>query len=140
MIAAGASLWIAGSATDGSVTKTFDWQFDVALAIGHCEVDNVIDGDAATMQATIHADHLFYDDAVSAEPNVAFQAIADADDAGDADGDITLDELTAVDITGFERYQVGSFDIEDLGAFVRQQVTTVGHVNGEGHCADVELE
>lgn len=140
MVDAGASMWIVGSATNGEVTKTFDWQFDLALRFAECEVDDLVDGDGVTMQATIHADHLFYDDAVSETPNVTFQALADADDAGDADGEVTLAELDAVDITGFERYQVGSLDIEDLGAFVRQQATTVGHVNGEGHCADVEVE
>ncbi len=141
MRAAGYALWVQGSATDGTDTFTFDWGFTFGLVITHCEIAVTIDGGSGGAQATIHADHLFYDDAVSAEPDVAFQAIADADgaDGTEPDGDITPAELAAVDITTFERYQVGSLDIDDLWGFVSHQVSTVGHVDGEGHCEDVTV-
>jgi hypothetical protein len=130
-------LAIQGTATDGAVTKTFDWVLPSTFTYSHCEVAHEIDGATIVVQPTIHGDHLFYDDAVSETPNVAFQALADAD--ADADDDITLAELDAVNLSGFERYQVGSLDIANLGAFVRHMASTVGHIDGEGHCAGVEV-
>ncbi len=145
MKAAGYSIWLAGSATDGTATKTFDWGFTLKLTHAHCDVSEKIDGGAATMQATIHADHFFYDDAVSEEPNVMFQLIADADGAAGApaDGAITMDELAAVDIRSQTRYQVGSNrdaagkEITNLRQYIELQATTLGHINGEGHCEDL---
>jgi hypothetical protein len=132
---------VAGSATDGTDTVTFAWAFDIEVVHSHCDTGVTVDGDEQTVQITIHGDHLFYDDAVSEEPAVAFQAIADADgaDGSAADGDITAAELAAVDISVFERYQVGSLPIDDLLEFVTHQVTTVGHLNGEGHCEEVSV-
>jgi hypothetical protein len=130
-------LAIQGSATDGTVTKTFDWVLPSTFTYSHCEVAHEIDGATIVVQPTIHGDHLFYDDAVSETPNVAFQALADAD--ADADDVITLAELDAVNISGFERYQVGSLDIANLGDFVRHMASTVGHIDGEGHCDGVAI-
>ena len=137
--AAGASLRVAGTATKGAVTIAFDWSFAKNLSHAHCDVDDVIDGNTVTMQATIHGDHLFYDDLVSTDPNVSFELIAASDgaDGTTPDGTVTLAELAAKDITGEERYQVGSFPVRDLRAFIEHQAGTVGHVNGEGHCEDI---
>jgi hypothetical protein len=145
MKAAGYSIWVRGSATDGAATKTFDWGFTLALTHARCEVSEEIDGGAATMQATIHADHFFYDDAISEEPNVMFQLIADADGAGGApaDGAISMAELAAVDIRSQTRYQVGSSRdaagnaITNLRQYLELQATTLGHINGEGHCDEL---
>jgi hypothetical protein len=145
MKAAGYSIWLAGSATNGAATKTFDWGFTLKLTHAHCDVSEKIDGGAATMQATIHADHFFYDDAVSEEPNVMFPLIAAADGAAGApaDGAITMDELAAVDIRAQPRYQVGSSrdaagkEITNLRQYIELQATTLGHINGEGHCEDL---
>lgn len=145
MKAAGYSIWLTGTATHGGVTKTFDWGFAMKLTHGHCELSEKIDGNAVTMQSTIHADHFFYDDAISPEPNVAFQLIADADGMGaaPADGAVSLEELAAVDIRGEARYQVGSSRdpegnaITNLRQYIELQATTLGHLNGEGHCEDL---
>ena len=140
MKAGGYAMWVRGSATKAGVTKTFDWGFTMKLAYAHCDLGGSIDGNTLPAQATIHADHLFYDDAVSDEPNLAFQLIADAD--ADADGAVTLAELAAVDIRSQARYQVGSLkhptgtSITNLQQYVEHQVITVGHINGEGHCED----
>jgi hypothetical protein len=141
MKAAGYSIWLAGSATNGAATKTFDWGFTLKLTHAHCDVSEKIDGGAATMQATIHADHFFYDDAVSEEPGVAFDLVAASDD--DGDGAVTLDELELTDLRAETRYQVGSnkapdgSDIVNLRQYIEYQATTLGHINGEGHCEDV---
>ena len=144
LISSGYSIWLQGRATKDGVTKTLDWGFALKLGLGHCDAGARIDGDAAIMQATIHADHFFYDDAVSDEPGVAFQLIADSD-AND-DGAITLAELAARDIRGETRYQVGSkrdasgAAITNLGQYLELQATTLGHLNGEGHCDDLIVE
>ena len=69
-------------------------------------------------------------------PNVAFDLIAASD--ANADGAVTQEELAAVDITAEARYQVGSHDIKDLWSFIAYQATTVGHINGEGHCESLQ--
>ncbi len=129
----GYSMYVEGLATRGEEMRTFAWGFTTATAYRNCQSVAVVDGAPARSVLTIHADHLFYDDLVSEEPSVRFDAIAGADT--DADGDITSAELAEVDITGFERYQVGSFAVEDPWTFVDYQASTVGHIDGEGHCA-----
>jgi len=147
MKAAGYSIWIKGTANKSGVTKTIDWGFKMQLAYSNCEMDLSVDGDDVEMQSTIHSDHLFFDDATSPEPEIAFQLVADADGKGGAaaDGMITLAELAATDIRTQTRYQVGSLRdirgqaITNLEQYIQVQATTVGHINGEGHCADVSV-
>jgi hypothetical protein len=145
--AAGYSLWLVGTATKGAETRTFDWGFTMKLEYSHCagEEPAVLDGGTLAVQATIHGDHVFYDDLTSPEPNMAFQLVADADgkDGTAPDGSITAAELTATDIRTQQRYQVGSTtdlagaEIVNLHQFIQHQVTTVGHFNGEGHCEHI---
>lgn len=138
----GDSVRIVGSATKDDVTLTFDWGFSLAIAHAHCDVDFTIDGDEVTVQSTVHADHLFFDDAVSEDPQLAFDLIASADGAAGAgpDGVITLNELDNIDIRTQTRYQVGSLrapdgsEITNLRQFLELQVGTMGHIDGEGHC------
>lgn len=133
-ISAGASIMVKGSASKDGVTKTFSWVFKTTTAYSDCQtVAKVQPGGAATSQLTIHADHFFYDDLVSEEPNVAFSLIAQAD--ADGDGEVTQVELEALDITSQERYQVGnSTDVKNLWQFIQAQTATLGHIDGEGHC------
>lgn len=124
---------VAGTATKDSTTKTFAWTFETDELYENCQTSAMLDdGGEATSELTIHADHFFYDDLESSEPNVAFDLIASAD--ADDDGEVTLEELADVDITGETRYQVGSRDITDLRGFVEAQTKTLGHIDGEGHC------
>lgn len=147
MRAGGYSMWVRGSATDGAQIKTFDWPLSLSLAYADCEMGQRIDGQDLVMQSTIHADHLFYDDAVSPEPALAFQLIANADgaDGSQPDDAITLDELAALDLRTQARYQVGSQTAPDGAAitnfrqYLELQATTLGHINGEGHCATVTI-
>ncbi|GMV44492.1 MAG: hypothetical protein AMXMBFR64_62080 [Myxococcales bacterium] len=130
----GWSVWVAGEATKGGVTKTFSWGFDIDTQYDPCDSTAVVtDGGAATTQLTVHGEHLFYDDLVSAEPNVAFDLVAASDT--DGDGAITKEELLARDITAEARYQVGNEDITNLWDFIRHQARTIGHIDGEGDCA-----
>lgn len=139
LVAAGHSVRVVGTATKGTQTITFDWGFALTAIHSHCDPGAEVDGNTVTIQATIHGDHLFYDDLVAAEPNVSFDLIAASDgaDGSAADGVVTPAELAARNITGEARYQVGSRDISDLWGFISAQVGTLGHLNGEGHCEDV---
>lgn len=88
------------------------------------------EGETASFQITVHADHLFSDSLVSSEPKVLFQPLADAD--SDGDGALSEAELVAADVGA---YDPGSEDgIDDLWAWLGAQVRTLGHVDGEGHC------
>lgn len=132
----GFSVYIAGNATKGGGVKTFAWGFATRTTYEACESQAVVEAAApATVQLTIHGDHLFYDDLFSETPSVRFDLIAGAD--GDGDGDITQAELEAVDIRPLENYQVGSTDITDLWHFIEHLTSTLGHIDGEGHCESV---
>ena len=125
MTSNGYSVWAEGTATRGGETIAFAWPFTTDTTYVACEAEG-------TAQLTIHADHLFYDDLDLPEPNVVFDLIASAD-AND-DGEVTPEELAAVDIRAEAAYGVGSRDITDLWAFIAAQTRTLGHINGEGHC------
>lgn len=134
MLAAGHSIWLQGEARKGDVVKTFDWGFNTDTTYSNCETaPAAVDASTVRSNLTIHADHFFFDDLVSDEPAVSFEQIAGAD--ADDDGVVTLEELAAVDITGFANYQVGSRDdVTNLRAFIEAQSTQLGHIDGEGHC------
>ena len=122
---------LSGSATKDGTTKTFDWVFDQATHYSGCETTTgVSDGGSATFQITVHADHFFYDSLVLEEPQVVFQALADAD--ADDDGAITRAELEASDIGSYDPGSAG--DVNDLWTWLIAQSRTLGHVDGEGHC------
>src|SRR5690606_7935251 len=75
----GYSVWVEGTATRGAESFSFAWGFSDATTYSGCEVDLILDTDGAgAMEATIHADHLFYDDLESEEPDLAFDLIASA--------------------------------------------------------------
>jgi len=133
LVDAGASLWVEGMATKGGQTMSFTWAFTTETHYVECHsTAELVEGQDAKSQLTFHADHLFYDDLDSPVPNVAFDLVASAD--ADADGEVTEDELRALDITTEERYQVGSRNVTDLWSYIEVQTGTIGHIDGEGHC------
>jgi hypothetical protein len=146
LLAAGAHLHVEGTATKGAVTKSFRWTFANATYFDECEgeIDGkktlgvlVTNGGTDTVQLTIHGDHLFYDDLQAATAVPRFDAIAKAD--ANADGEITLDELTAIRLTTIDPndggYGTGAAgNVNTLGDFVRALSRTVGHYRGEGEC------
>lgn len=134
----GYSLYVEGRATKGVMAKTFSWGFQNKTFYKACESTAMVDGGPASSQLTVHGDHLFYDDLFSAEPNVAFELIASAD--RDSNGEVTQAELLALDIRTQARYQVGSTGITTLWDFLQYQTSTVGHIDGEGHCAETERQ
>jgi hypothetical protein len=122
---------VVGSAERGGTTKTFDWTFESPTHYWHCRRTTKVKTDGkATFQITVHADHLFYDSLVSAEPQLLFGSIAEAD--SDDDGEVTQAELAAMDIGSYD--PGNDDDIDDLWSFLLAQHRTLGHVDGEGHC------
>lgn len=146
MRAGGYALYAAGRAeTRAGETYRFRWGFTERVDYTHCvdvrggqQIEGLVvaDGTLAQHQVTIHGDHLFYDDLASPEALLRFTALAAAD--ADDDGEVTLHELDRVPLASLSNqdgaYGVGSFDIDDLGAFVRAAALSVGHYDGEGHC------
>jgi hypothetical protein len=123
---------VEGSASNGGVTKTFAWTFEVPTRYSGCETRTVVPADGVgEFQITVHADHLFFASLVAEDPDLRFAALAAADDDGDGDGVITQAELQAA---GLGSYDPGNLDIADLWAFLVAQAGTMGHVDGEGHC------
>jgi hypothetical protein len=122
---------VSGQGSKDGVTKTFDWVLDQDTHYTNCETTtSVPDQGSADFQITVHADHLFYDSLVSEEPQVLFQALADADT--DGDGAITQEELADTDIGAYDPGSQGGVD--DLWTWLIAQSRTLGHVDGEGHC------
>ncbi|MEL6348517.1 MAG: hypothetical protein AAFV53_35750 [Myxococcota bacterium] len=122
-----------GTLTCGAQTVTFDWSFDTATTY-RCAPEGLTvptNGQAET-ELTIHGDHFFYEALEAEDAELRGQPIIDAD--ADGDGDVTLDELSAVSTAGLG-YRVGQYsEVTDLGAFVTFLTRTLGHVDGEGHC------
>ena len=132
MIQSGWSIYVEGTATKGGDVMVFQWGFATTTSYEGCESVAVVEPNTTgVVELTIHADHLFYDSLVLPDPAVAFDLIASADDG---DGNVTAEELAALDISTRADYQVGSADINFLWDFVAAQTHTLGHIDGEGHC------
>lgn len=150
MLAGKLSIYVEGAATKGAVTKTFKWGFSTATQYADCrgekagkEVSGVIvtNGGTDDPQITIHGDHFFYDDLQSPDAKVRFNALALADDKGDKNGEITLDEMSKIELVTLKAegpYGTGSAsNVNDLRAFVTALTRTVGHFRGEGECTAI---
>lgn len=134
------SLLVAGTAETGTVAKSFEWTFRRATVFRSCRTDEdglglvVAGGETATLQLTVHGDHLFYD-SLEGDAGLRFQALAEAD--ADGDGAVTLEELAAVDLTTLptELYGTGGAgSIRNLREYVEAQTLNLVHFQGEGHC------
>ena len=125
---------VSGAATKDGEVKTFDWTFEQSTRYGTCEEQVIVAAaGGTTTEITVHADHLFYDSLVSEEPNVLFQAIADAD--LDQDGAISQQELSTADIGAYDPGSTAT--VPSLWEWLLAQSEQAAHINGEGHCAQV---
>lgn len=151
----GYALLIEGVASDGTVSLPFSFGFTDAIRAYDCE--SGIDGTAGALgrpggvtevDLTIHLDHFFLDSIASPAPSMRFEPLAAR--AG-ADGLLTLDDLLAVPVTDIRDrqgdfiavdgkvlvYDPGPFPLDanrSLASYVAANATTVGHLDGEGHC------
>lgn len=142
----GATYLIEGTATRDAESVTFRFVVPSETQYGPCEVNGVpglavpADG-TATVGITIHGDHVLFDSFGSHDVRRRAQWIADAD----TDGDGHVDEHELEGITGealsqllpADRYSLGgwaAFPIESAFDFLRAQLHTQGHYQGEGEC------
>jgi hypothetical protein len=135
------SVYVEGNGTRMGTTVRFRWGFGGPVSYSNCHSSEtevglaVPSGGTASAQVTVHGDHLFYDDLQSPEAKLRFDVIAGAD--MNRDGEVTLAELAAVDLTTAPMGQYGTgsrSDVRNLRDFVTALVATIGHFNGEGHC------
>jgi hypothetical protein len=133
-----------GACRDAS---SIDFELDVPIVtVFHDCVDEaemagiaVPENGTATVSATVHGDHIFFD-AFPIEIEILerrAQWLANADT--DADGTVTGAELMAVDAADLfpsDTYNLANAPIAIRTAwdFVRAQLATQGHVQGEGEC------
>ena len=135
------SVYVEGNGSRMGTTVRFRWGFGGAVSYSNCHSSEtevglaVPSGGTARAQITVHGDHLFYDDLQSPEAKLRFDLIAGAD--ANRDGEVTLTELAAVDLTTAPMGQYGTgsrSDVRNARDFITALVATVGHFNGEGHC------
>ncbi|MFO0744894.1 MAG: hypothetical protein U1F43_04350 [Myxococcota bacterium] len=133
MVDHGYAVYIEATAQKGGESKHFTWAFTGTTHYTSCPTAARVDGDTATAQITVHADHLFATTIGDEAAPLRFQALADAD--ADHDDEVTQAELAAVAISGLSGYDVaGHTGVTDLGAFVAAQIPAIGHIDGEGMC------
>ena len=143
------------SSCEPATSIGFDVCVPAETAYGPCESDTGIEGlvvvaDATTSaNFTIHGDHLFFNGFPSgAEGSVARRAqwLVNAD--LDANGEVTRAELEAIGASdlgamfpstvndGFPGFSLGNspIAIESAWDYVRAQLKTQGHFQGEGEC------
>lgn len=123
---------------------TFRIGADVETLYGPCEAEDGLPGvtvteGGATVAITIHGDHLFFDAFPSGAEVIERRAqwLANAD--LDGDDAITSEELMAIDAAAIfpsDLYNLAgaAIPIETAWDFVRAQLTTQGHFQGEGEC------
>lgn len=114
---------------------------------GPCEIDevpgfSVSSNGSQTVAATIHGDHLFFNGFPEGDEGGVTrlaQWLADCD--LDLNGTVTREELEAISPSQLPeidaRYQLGGSPIEELDSmytYVRSQLKTQGHYQGEGEC------
>jgi hypothetical protein len=144
----GYSIYIAGIANKGDVTKTFALGFDTATQYRECQAEQngketlgivVTNGSEDTSELTTHGDHFYYDRlqgsaGANIETSLRFDTIAAADDEGDANGVITAEELAAKPID-VELYDPSGLPASNMLEFMSGLARTVGHFRGEGECS-----
>ncbi|MCB9665890.1 MAG: hypothetical protein H6732_17425 [Alphaproteobacteria bacterium] len=133
MKARGASILASGTLTCPSGSVTFDWALRGTTTYA-CDPTNLVvpAGGEARTQFTVHGDHLFYDSLFDPDAEVRGEALVAAD--ADADGVVTEAELASAPVAA-TGYTVGAADVTDLWGYLQEASRTVGHVDGEGHCA-----
>lgn len=137
-----------GDACYGNSELSFTFAVSVDTRFGPCEIDglpgvSVASGGVGTVAATLHGDHVFFNGFPEGdEGGIARLAQWLADSDLDLDGDISRAELEAItpaDLPAIDdRYQLGGSPITPLSnmwTYVRAQLATQGHMDGEGECS-----
>lgn len=149
MVAQGCSYLIAGTATNGARSIDFDFCLD-AEAVYECSSTDGMEGilvsaGSSTAFITVHGDHLFFNGFPAGDEGVVMRRagwLALVDDATGADGTVDDDDLetTPISILPASEYAltgaptVEGMAITNMSLYARAQLSTQGHLNGEGEC------
>jgi hypothetical protein len=148
MVQNGYSLYVEGTGTKGSVTKSFKWGFAQTTTYSECKAATedggtegvvIVNGANDTSQLTTHGDHFFYNRLLASPDStiptlLRFETLASADDKGDKNGEITFDELANTPLDLSLGYDPSGLKAVNMKEFVTQLSRTVGHYRGEGEC------
>lgn len=137
----------AGDPCYANPTISFEIGAEAETAFGPCEIDeqpgfSVAAGSTQSVAMTIHGDHLFFNGFPEGdEGGVTRLAQWMADCDLDLDGVVTEAELAALSPSDLaeldDRFQLGGSPITPLDTmwtYVRAQLKTQGHFQGEGEC------
>ncbi|WP_437815222.1 hypothetical protein [Sorangium sp. So ce1078] len=150
-----AGVYVEGKATKAGVTKVFRWSFvsqdfcrpgfDEGAGEGSRATFRVGSGATERVDLAIRGDHLFFDRLDEAAAEVRFDPIAGADTDpayGNADGEVTQEELSRVPLSAIERAD-GAYFVEgpvDLATWMYMRMAHVGHLGGTEACSSLDLE
>lgn len=146
LIDKGLTYWIDGTVSCPERSVSFSFQVAVPTEFYDCESDGepgvaVGSGGTSTATITLHGDHLWFDSLVSSgegtvQRRAAWILKADAD----GDGKVVTEDLAALraedafpSSLGYN-LSGGLVPVTTALDFVRVQLATQGHVNGEGEC------
>ncbi len=111
---------------------------------GPCQAEDGLPGvtvteAGSTVSLSIHGDHIFFDRFPSGAEVVRRRAQWLADSDLNGDGEVTEDEVMSIDgadLFGSDTYSLSGapFPIRTAWDFVRSQLATQGHFQGEGEC------
>jgi len=149
MIKNGWTYWVEGSVqraeADGGPVK-FVIQAETATLFSDCELDGepgvaVVEDGSSSATLTIHGDHIFFNSfPTGSEGSVKRLAAWVIQADRDMDGIVTTADLRSTDATEVFTSAAGysldgaPIDIENALDYVRAQLATQGHLNGEGEC------
>lgn len=147
MTTGGFSIYVEGKASKGAVTKTMKWGFTTDTTFAGCEAEQdgvlvkgvvIFPRVSETVDLVFRGDVLLADDLAAPGAPLRFAALAAAD--ADADGEVTLEELTATPLDA-ARAAGGTYgtaaqaDVANLGAFTSALTQRVlGSFRAKGTC------
>ena len=147
------SIYVAGTATAGAVQKRFAWAFRQRLDHANCyffDNDKLVygaklsQGSNVERTLTVHGTSLFQDHLEAAAAELRFAAFASADDErGDADGNVTLEELGRLPLSELadqDQYADAAAGWKTLEDYVyRGLFPRIVRYQGDGDCEELEV-
>jgi len=135
-----------GDSCFAAETISFEFEVDAEAVYGPCEIDGVpgiavASGSTATAALSVHGDHLFFNGFPEGDEG-GIQRLAQLADCDlDLNGEVSMEELEVIAPTDLhsldDRFQLGGTPIsplESMADYVRAQLLTQVHFQGEGEC------
>lgn len=122
----GVSMFVSGSAHQGDRRLSFAWSFRGRARYRECQavLEGVPQGSLSlkedgdvTLDVTLHAEALFAESASEPSSALRFDPMARADELGNGDGEVTLDELSLVPLSDLQTTTAYREDGAGMGAW-----------------------